>query len=271
LVQQERPALSLGNGRVYIPYGGLEGDCGQYHGLVVGLNADGSGGMVSYQVPTGREGGIWAPSGAAIDGSGNVFVTSGNGASSSTFDYGNSVIELSPTLQQLAYFAPSNWLQLNQGDTDLGSVGPLLVGHNELFQIGKEGVGYLVNTTNPGGIGGELFSGQVCSSAFGGTALALNLVFVPCSDGLVALTLSSNSFKVLWRSAGYSSGPPIITGTVVWALDTSSGKLHGYNINNGTELFAFSTGGVTRFTTPSAGDGRVFVGAGQQIFSFAVG
>jgi outer membrane protein assembly factor BamB len=271
LVQQERSALSLGNGRVYVLYGGLAGDCGNYHGWVVAINADGSGSLLSYQVPTNREGGLWAPSGAAIDSSGDLFLTTGNGDSGTNFDHGNAVIELSPTLQELGFFAPTDWLQLNKGDTDLGSLGPMLIGHGELFQIGKEGVGYLVNMTNLGGIGGQLFSGQVCSSSFGGAAAAGSLLFVPCTDGLVALNASSRSFSVIWRHSGYPSGPPIVTGGVVWALDTSSGSLHGYQAQTGSQLFSFQTSHVTRFATPSVGEGRVFVAAGDEVFSFQIG
>jgi len=269
-VEQERGALSLSGGMVYIPDGGLAGDCGQYHGWVVGLRANGSGTQVSYQVPTSREGGIWAPSGAATDSSGDLYVATGNGASESVFDHGDAVIKLSPTLQELGYFAPSNWQQLNQADTDLGSVGPLLVGNGEIFQIGKEGVGYLLDPANLGGIGGELFSGQVCASAFGGAAVAGTTIFVPCTDGLVALGLSSGSFHTLWRSPSFSAGPPIVTGGVVWTLDTSNGTLRGYNANTGAEQFSFNTGGVTRFTTPSTGDGMVYVAAGTEVFSFRI-
>jgi len=268
LVEQERGALLLGNGRVYIPYGGLDGDCGDYHGWVVGLNANGGGGMISYEVPSQREAGIWAPSGGAMDRSGNLFVATGNGASDSEFDYGNSVIELSPSLQPLGYFAPTDWLRLNQGDTDLGAVGPAFINQSILFQIGKEGVGYLLNPANLGQIGGQEFSGQVCSSAFGGTAVSGNTVFVPCTDGLVALLVSSNSFQVLWKDSGFPAGPPIVTGNVVWALDTSTGVLNGYNSSTGASLFTFKVGGVTRFTTPSVGDSSVFVAAGEYLYSF---
>ena len=58
LVEQQRGALLLADGAVYIPYGGLDGDCGQYHGWVVGARTDGVGPLLDYQVPTGREGGI---------------------------------------------------------------------------------------------------------------------------------------------------------------------------------------------------------------------
>jgi len=155
--QQQRSALSLANGMVYIPYGGLAGDCGQYYGYVVGLAANGTGGMDVYQVPTTREGAVWAPSGAAVDPSGNVYIATGNGASDTTFDHGDSVIKLSEALSEEGYFAPTNWAQLNADDGDLGSVGPAIVGPNELFQIGKEGVGYLLNANQLGGVGGQTF------------------------------------------------------------------------------------------------------------------
>ena len=37
LVQNQRAALGLVNGIVYVPYSGHSGDCGTYHGWVVGV------------------------------------------------------------------------------------------------------------------------------------------------------------------------------------------------------------------------------------------
>ena len=37
LVQEDRGALALVNGIVYVPYSGYFGDCGSYHGWVVGV------------------------------------------------------------------------------------------------------------------------------------------------------------------------------------------------------------------------------------------
>src|SRR5215467_8050594 len=37
LVQEDRGALALVNGIVYVPYSGYAGDCGSYHGFVVGV------------------------------------------------------------------------------------------------------------------------------------------------------------------------------------------------------------------------------------------
>lgn len=270
-VEQARAALSLGNGMVYWFYGGLLGDCGEYHGWVVGLKADGTGSLVGYQVPTAREGGIWAPSGAVMDASGDLYVSTGNGASVTTFDHGDSVIKLSPSLQELGYFTPSGWAKLNQMDTDLGSVGPTGVGNGTLFQIGKEGVGYLLNMDELGGIGGQAFSAQVCTSAFGGTAYSRGVIFVPCTDGLVAVKTSGSSFIVAWRGPRLEAGPPVVTGEVVWTLDISSGVIRGFDVATGNPLYSLALGGVTRFTTPTFAYGELFVAAGDEVHSFVLG
>src|SRR5258708_15222163 len=40
-VQQQRGALALGSGLVYVPFGGLLGDCGHYHGHVAAVRCAG--------------------------------------------------------------------------------------------------------------------------------------------------------------------------------------------------------------------------------------
>jgi outer membrane protein assembly factor BamB len=267
MVEQQRSALTLANGMVYVPYGGLAGDCGSYHGWVFGARADGTGNPMSYQVPTSREGGIWAPGGMAVDSAGNLYATTGNGASNTNFDYGNSVIKLSPSLQQESYFAPTNWLALNQGDTDLGSTGPVLVAATTLFQIGKDGIGYLLDTGSLNGIGSEVYSSPVCSGVFGSNAFDGSTLYVPCGDGIHALSISANSFSKKWTGQSISAAPPIIAGGAVWAIDNGRGKLYAFSISSGTSVFSYQLGQVNRFTTPSSGDGRIFTATGAQIVS----
>jgi PQQ-like domain len=269
--QQQRSALSLANGMVYIPYGGLFGDCGSYHGWVVGLAVNGTGKMDVYQVPTTREGGIWAASGAVVTTSGDVYLATGNGASGTTLDHGDSVVGLSPTLSELGYFAPTNWAQLNEEDADLGSAGPSIVGPDTLFQIGKEGMGYLLSTSRLGGIGGQLFTANVCSGSFGGNAYAAPMLYVPCTDGLFALRVGAGSFSEAWVTSSFYAGPPIVTGGVVWVVDVSSATLYGYGAASGAKGYSFPLGSVAHFCTPSAGDGRVFVGANLHVVAFVLG
>lgn len=269
--QQERSALSLANGMVYIPYGGLAGDCAQYYGWVVGIPANGTGSMVVYKVPTTREGGIWAPSGLAIDSSGNVYAATGNGASITTYDHGDSVVKLSPTLTEEGYFAPTNWSVLNQNDADLGSLGPAIVGPNLLFQIGKEGVGYIINASQLGGIGGQLYSSGVCDESFGGTAFSSPLIFVPCINGLVILQLGNDNFTSKLLVTGFNAGPPTITDGIVWTIDSNTGLLYGFSTSSGHQDYTFSLGPVEHFTSSAAGDGRLFVAATNIVESFTLG
>ena len=60
---QQRPGLAIEDGRVYVAFGGLYGDCGPYRGSVVGVPLGGHGPLLSYLVPTAREGAIWGTSG----------------------------------------------------------------------------------------------------------------------------------------------------------------------------------------------------------------
>src|SRR5579875_1571073 len=78
--QQQRAAIAIDQGRVYVSYGGLFGDCSQYHGWVVGEPESGVGGAVTFETPTQREGGIWAPPGPVATTDGALLVATGNGS-----------------------------------------------------------------------------------------------------------------------------------------------------------------------------------------------
>lgn len=275
-VEQQRGALALSGGMVYIPYGGLAGDCGEYHGFVIGFpENDSFSTLLSYQVPTGREGRIWASSGVAVDSTGNVYVTTGNSQSTTSFDFGNSVIRLSPSLRELDYFAPTNWATLNSGDTDLGSVGPTILNDDIIFQIGKQGVGFLLRAKNLGGIGGQAFSAQVCAGeAYGGTAFDAPYLYVACSSGLVALKVNlashSESFTKLWTGPRFDAGPPIVAGNAVWAVDTGRGMLYAFNETSGGIISSYHIGSAVHFTTPSSAGDYIFVAAQNQIEALVV-
>src|SRR5213592_3680575 len=76
LAQEERGALALVNGIVYISYSGYLGDCGNYHGWVVGVNINNPL-TVGAWATTAIGGGIWGHGGVASDGT-NMFVVTGN-------------------------------------------------------------------------------------------------------------------------------------------------------------------------------------------------
>jgi hypothetical protein len=287
--QQERGALVLGGGNVYVPFGGWAGDCTPYHPWLVGVPTAG-GPLLTYQPQTGSQegGGIWAPSGESMDSSGNLYVETGNGFTSGSgqcptaynqWDHGDGVLKLSPSLAEQSFFAPANWCNLNGTDQDLGSVAPLLLPDGTLFASGKSGQGWLLDSGSLGGFSGQLFQAQIdscksTSSVFGGFAYLAPFVYVPCDDvGLIALQIDSanHQFSVGWSAGGFSPGPPIVAGGLVWSVSRGGGRLAGFDQATGQLKIQVSVGSASRFVTPTSADGWIFVptDAGIQGFLFA--
>lgn len=275
-VEQERGALTLYDGVVYVPFGGFAGDCGQYHGWVVGYPANGTSATLDYQVPSGREAGIWTPGGVVVSTSGKLYLATGNSASRTVFDYGEADIELRPNLTVVSYFAPQDWVVLNDNDLDLGSLPPVLLSDGLLFQIGKQGIGFLLNSTALGGVGGQLYSANICGNGFGSwgaEAFYNDSVYVPCDNGMFAISVhggASPSFGASWNDTGFNCGPPILAAGALWTIDVDNGTLLALNPETGATLFTASIGQQSsRFTTPSAGDGLLYAAAGDTVFAFS--
>ena len=268
IAQQERGALLLDSGRVVVAFGGLYGDCGQYHGWLVAANEDGSGGLLSYHTP-GNEAGVWASGGPVQDGVGNIFAATGNGSSTSTYDQGNSVLKLSPTLQLLDSFAEPNWSTDNGADADLGSAGPVLLGGGLLYISGKPGRGYLVDTGHLGGVGGQRFDGDVGCATFGADAWAAPVLYVSCEGGPVKafrVDTAAATFSPMWTSSA-SGGPPIVAGGAVWSED-AGGTLNAIDPTTGATVQSFHTGSADKFVTPMVAGNEVVVAARRQLHAF---
>ena len=268
-VQQERGALALGFGRVYIPFGGLYGDCGNYHGYVVAVPLS-AGSMLVYRTPVAVAAGIWNPAGPAVGMTGGIYVVTGNGSFTRSFGYSNSVIELTPDLRVRSFFAPSNWQALDAGDADLGSVGAtLLQGLGVVVAIGKQGVVYLLKADQLGGVGGQIASRAVCAGAWGGTAWLGPMMWVPCSDGLVALSVTQTSISVAWRAAPRTASPIVAAGAV-WAIDAGAGLLYALDITSGAVLYKANLGAARHFSTPAASEGFIVAPAGARVVAYSV-
>ncbi len=270
LAQEQRGALTLANGLVYVPFGGFSWDCSTPYGWLVALSANGNGTEYSFQTTTTNEADIWAPEGASVDSSGFVYVVTGNSYYNSTYNYADSVLKLTPHLSLVSYFAPSNWAYLGPNDLDQDTTGATLLPGNLIFSIGKSGVGYLLNASNLGGVGGQLFDASVCGSTWGSTAYAAGIVYVPCPDGLHALAIHGGAhptFTSLWNSTGYFAGPPIIADGAVWTSDIYNGTLFALNPLTGTGVASISLGSFEHFTTPSVAGDFVVIAADETIYA----
>src|SRR5436305_5670072 len=159
-VQEERGGLALVDGIVYVPYSGYSGDCDNYHGWVVGVDISNT--SVSAWATTAIGGGIWGHGGVASDGT-NMFVVTGNTFNTAgNWMGGEAIIRLQAgpiwSGQPMDYWAPTNWFNLDLGDTDLGGVSATVIDvpgatPSELvLALGKDSKAYLLDRNNRGGI-----------------------------------------------------------------------------------------------------------------------
>jgi putative pyrroloquinoline-quinone binding quinoprotein len=261
--QQQRGALTFLRGTVYVPFGGYWGDCGDYHGWVAAVPVASPGRQEAYATPTSRMGGIWATGGISSDGE-RLYAGTGNSDSGGRIDFGEAVLRLetSPSLRFSGstrdYFMPSNYVPLNDGDIDLGSLTPMVLPDQPgtatphlVLAAGKQGVAYLINRDNLGGVakgdgvGGEgVYSrcvfgdcrsgnGRIFSAgAYWDGGTAGRFVYLPgtgrgaqpapCRNmgGVVALRLGvsaqshASTLDVAWCSPGMQDpGAPAVTGS----------------------------------------------------------
>lgn len=267
--QLQRPGLALDAGKVIIGYGSY-GDCGIYHGWLVAV-PEGGGPLQTFETdsqPGDDEGALWASGNApAIDSSGDIWVTSSNGISS-TFDFGDAVIELDSNLNVLDWWAPANWQELDLEDLDLGSSVPVLLPDGLAFEIGKAGTGYLLNDSELGGVGAApVYQAQVCSGgSYGGGIYSGGVIYVACLDGMHALALNTGTetFAPLsgWHVYSGAVGPPILAGGLIWSVGSSAGggngMLYAVSPSTGGRSFSAALNAFEHFATPSAGDGLLF-------------
>jgi hypothetical protein len=90
--QNQRGALAILAGNLYVVFGGHFGDCGHYRGFVVGISLS-EPRIIKSWATRARGGGIWAPGGISTDGT-SLFVATGNTFGARTWSDGEAVIRL---------------------------------------------------------------------------------------------------------------------------------------------------------------------------------
>lgn len=272
----QRVSLTLDRGAVVLGYGGNYGDCGHYHGWVVAVPEVG-GPMREFEVDAGpgeSQGAVWMGGAApVVDGNGDVWVATGNGSvttPSGPYDHSDSVLELSPSMQLLQSFAPSDWYRLSAEDADLGSAPPALLADGTVLQGGKGHTLYLLRQAKLGGVGGQLDQRSgVCSSGVdGGTAVVGDVAYLPCQSGLLAVRVDpAGTMTLRWRTPTGAGGPPIVADGLVWTIGGRT--LYGLSPSTGDAVRQLSVGAnADHFPTPSVGDGLLLAPAGDRVVAF---
>jgi hypothetical protein len=144
-----------------------------------------------------------------------------------------------------------------------------------VFEIGKQGLGYLLSASSLGGTGvAPRYEASVCNGSWGGAVYHSGVIYVTCSNGLHALSLDAGggTFSPLagWQVPASANGPPIVAGGLVWATDWNNGRLYGLNPQTGQPLVTQSTPAMEHFTTPSASDGKLFLATDQTVEAYTI-
>ncbi|HKP56196.1 MAG TPA: hypothetical protein VJV78_05740, partial [Polyangiales bacterium] len=271
----QRSALSLVNGTLYVAYGGHVGDCGDYRGWVVGIDTKDPtkfGGWAS----RGRGEGIWAAGGMASDGNGVFAITgnSTNGASSRDSSDSEQVVRVTglgvlERNNKNLYF-PTSWRNMDSVDADFGASSPIYISvsgatpENYVVAISKDGHFYLLDAANLGGEAGHKVDFSIATgsmairtvpAAYPGSS-GVNVVFSTSSGAKCPMGMPSGKVvmavqvppgsppapKVLWCAAQSGENTsPIVTTTdghsepIVWFVN--NGKLTAVDGDTGAVLW----------------------------------
>ena len=299
-VQNNRGAVALVNGVVYVPFSGHAGDCGTYHGWVVGVQAGNPSAALGWAT-SAIGGGIWGHSGVASDGT-NMFVITGNTFNTGgIWGGGEAIIRLQagPIFNNdtTNYWAPTKWPSLDDNDADLGGCSAVLIDvpgatpSQLVLALGKDGNAYLVNRNNLGGITAPVASFSI-GTAIRGQAAA---TYRTSQGTYFALRQGSSAVKAYritatnpptivsaWSASQSGQGSPWVTTTdgtnnpIVWVVGTESdNRLHGYDGQTGTVVFAGGganelMNGTRKWNTGIVARGRIYFAADNRVYAFNV-
>ena len=224
---QQRPALAIAAGRVYVAFGGLYGDCGPYRGSVVGIPLSGSGPLISYVVPTPREGAVWGTAGPVTGPDGTMYVSVGNGEETgSRFDDSDSVTALSPGYTGPASSRRPPGPMTTRTTWTSAPPSPRCCQTGCCSRTASAAPRTWSSSAHLGGVGGQVAQADVCE-AYGGAAVQGSIVYEPCAQGgLAAVDTAGHKIRVRWRGPSQAQGSPVIGGGAVWVTDYQGGTLY---------------------------------------------
>ena len=235
----QRTGLNLDEGRVIFGMGGNYGDCASYRGRVGSVAETGSTPrFFTVDARSGdSQGAVWMGGAApVVSTKGDIWVSVGNGSvhsASGAYDDSDSLLQV--------------------------------------LLAGKSRIVYLLNAAHLGGIGnGEATQASGCAGDMnGGTAVVGSLVYMPCSNGLVAMRVlhSPAALRIVWHTGG-GGGPPIVAAGLLWTIG-QDGTLYGLNPTSGVVRVTVRVGApANHFATPSVGDGLLLVPIANQVVAF---
>ena len=302
LAQEQRGGLALVNGIVYSSYSGYVGDCGNYHGWVVGVDINNPTNVHGWAT-TAIGGGIWGHGGVASDGT-NMFVVTGN-----TFNTGGN------------WMGGEAIIRLQAGPTWTGmptitgrlAIGSILITATPISAASARRssmypalhlrslcsrwakIAMLICST---AIISAVFPGPLYQANVGGTNRGISAVTYHTSQGTYfgfhndagtvrAYKITPTNPPTItfgWSVSQNGRGSPWVTTTdgtnnmIVWyAATTSSGdqRLHAYDGDTGAIIYSGGgtnelMTGTRQWNTGMVARGRIYFGADNKIYAFRV-
>ncbi|HUB72995.1 MAG TPA: PQQ-binding-like beta-propeller repeat protein [Solirubrobacteraceae bacterium] len=281
-------AINIDGPDLLIATSGYIGDAPPYQGHVVAIERAG-GRLASVfntlcanrrelQLPStcpASDSAILSRGGAVVEPGGRrILIDTGNGPWNGTTDFGDSVLELTfPGLALRQSFTPVNQEELNDGDLDLGSSAPALLGEGRVALAGKDGIvrvlalakldghppsgararvhplgGEVQRLALPGG--GELFTAPAVWRRHGRTT-----VFVADEHATAAYVLRRGRLYRAWeaRTPGTS---PVMVGGLLYVYDPVAGGIYVYRPDSARAI-AHLPGEAGHWNSPIVVDGHV--------------
>jgi hypothetical protein len=153
----QRGALSLVNGILYVPFGGVFGDGPPYKGFVVAVNTANPTQVGAWSA-SGDRSGLWQGGGLASDGT-SIYATTSNGSDGTHMD-SEEVVRITgmgtSSHNAADVFFPSSWKTWDGQDNDFGASSPLVVSFSGACQAmvvspSKPGHLFFLDPKNLGG------------------------------------------------------------------------------------------------------------------------
>jgi protocatechuate 3,4-dioxygenase beta subunit len=305
--QQQRPALLLQDGIVYIGFGSPGCNIKTEMGWVIAYDGGTLQQAGVFNASPGVEASaIWmSGAGPAGDGAGHIYVSTGDGlfdANNGGSHYGDTVLKLSQGDSALSvgdYFTPYNQQYLFDNDLDLGSGQVLLVpdqtGGKFTLAVDKNGAMYLLDQDNMGQfnpIGDTQIQQEVLAPVLGQVHAGLtywdhNVYLAAERTPIMAYSFANGKL-----SSGPISQTPLATANPTGGIVSANGDRDGifwYATFPTKKLFAFDAANLSvelydnamagtrdalspgvHFTMPIVADGRVYINGQTELSVFGL-
>jgi len=305
--QQDRAALLMQDGIIYIGFGGPGCNVKTENGWVMAYNDETLQQVGVFNASPGVEASaVWlSGAGLAGDGAGNIYASTGDGlydVDTGGNHYGDTVLKFNQgasAINLVDSFTPYNQLYFQQHDLDVSSGGitllPSLPQGNFAITVDKNGTIYLLNEDGLGGYNpnGDIqipqeLDAPVKGQVHGGLTYWNNNIYLwayqtpvmaySFANGQLSLQPTSQTPKVTSNPQGGIVSSNGNIDAIFWYVTSPTANLYAFDATNLANEYYDSTMNASRdklgppvhFPMPIVADGRVYVNGQTQLNVFGL-